>query len=262
MTSRQARRERREADRKAKKAARKAALNHPALPVSVEDEFSPELLAQARAVRERIARRAGLSPHPCPQPPAQNAAPPAEALRTRSEINRANAAHSTGPRSPEGKVTSSRNSLKHGLASGEIIISGEDPAAFDALLHDLLEEHHPANTTEEMLIHEMAQSYWLTQRALRLQNECFTADGIHEKRLALFLRYQTTHQRAFHKALNTLIGLQKSRLRQSRGFVSQHRTALDPQRGFVSQTAAQPNKSSACSGPECPETDQLATRAA
>ena len=260
MTPRQARRERREADRKAKKAARKAALNHPALPIPLEDEFSPELLAQARAVRERVGRRTSLSP--CPQPAAQNPAPPAGALRTRAEINRANAAHSTGPLSQEGRLTSCRNALKHGLASGTLIIPGEDPAALETLLNALLEEHQPANTTEEMLIHEIAQSYWLTQRALRLQNECFTADGIDEKRLALLLRYHTTHERTFHKALNTLICLQKDRLRQSRGFVSQRRAALDPQRGFVSQTVAQPNESSLCSGPESPQMDQLATRAA
>jgi hypothetical protein len=113
-----------------------------------------------------------------------------------------------------------------------------------------------------MLIHEMAESYWLTQRALRLQNECFTADGIDEKRLALLLRYHTTHERAFHKALNTLIRLQNDRLRQSRGFVSQHRAAHNPEHGFVSQTAAQPGESSLCSGPQCLEMDQLATRAA
>ena len=43
----------------------------------------------------------------------------------------------------------------------------------------------------------MAQSYWLEQRAIRLHNDCFTAEGIDERRLSLFLRYQTTYNRAF-----------------------------------------------------------------
>ncbi len=47
----------------------------------------------------------------------------------------------------------------------------------------------------------MAQSYWLAQRALRLQNECFTDEGVDDKRLSLYMRYHTTHERAFHKAL-------------------------------------------------------------
>ncbi|MBV9157656.1 MAG: hypothetical protein JO097_15430, partial [Acidobacteriaceae bacterium] len=76
---------------------------------------------------------------------------PALSTERRAEINRQNAQHSTGPCSIQGKLASSRNSLKHGLASGTLIIAGEDPAAFAALLSDLSDEHQPANTTEELL---------------------------------------------------------------------------------------------------------------
>jgi len=37
----------------------------------------------------------------------------------------------------------------------------------------------------------------------------------------LFLRYQSTQERAFHKALNTLLRLQKERRKNPAGFVSQ-----------------------------------------
>ena len=221
MTSRQQRKQRREQERKQKKEAYKTAraaaitpaASAPALTADINpellDEFTPELLSHANAVRARIQRLAV---------PAAS----------RAEINRANAQHSTGPRSDTGKLASSGNSLKHGLASGTLLIPGEDPAAFDSLLENLLSEHQPADTTEQMLIHEMAQSFWLAQRALGLQNECFTADGVDERRLSLFMRYHTTHERAFHKALNTLIRMQKDRrksdLAASRGFVS-HRKA-------------------------------------
>jgi hypothetical protein len=59
-----------------------------------------------------------------------------------------------------------------------------------------------------------------------------TAEGVDQKRLSLFLRYQTTHERAFHRALSTLIRMKKDRMRE---FVSQYRTKarLEPQ--FVSQ---------------------------
>lgn len=166
---------------------------------------------------------------------------------TRAEINRANAEHSTGPRSTTGKLASSRNSLKHGLASGELIIPGEDPAAFESLLHDLVEEHQPATPTEELLVREMAQSYWLTQRALRLQNDCFTDQDVDEKRLALFLRYQTTHERAFHKALNMLIRLRKECTRR---FVSQNRPHGSSERGFVSQNRPEPPEIPVQTAPE------------
>jgi len=243
---------RREQERKARKAAKKAGLHALAAPapplpeVPLEEEFSPEFLAQARAVRERIAYRVTTASESVIRPPkaensvaaqtesstprefgfvSQNAPIPEN---RRAAINRANAAHSTGPRSSTGKLASSRNSFKHGLASGQLIIAGEDRGEFDSLLQSLLAEHQPANTTEEILVHEMAQSFWLTQRALRLQNDCFTADGIDQKRLSLFLRYHTTHERAFHKALNMLIRLQKARKNEfttPRGFVSQHSQA-------------------------------------
>ena len=54
----------------------------------------------------------------------------------------------TGPRTPEGKAISSATSLKHGLASGRLIIPGEDRDDFEALLNDLVAEHAPATPTE------------------------------------------------------------------------------------------------------------------
>jgi len=163
----------------------------------------------------------------------------------RALTNRRNAQNSSGPRTPVGKLASSRNSTKHGLASSVLLIPGEDPAALAALQAAFLDEYQPANPTEHILIEEMAQSHWLTQRALRLQNECFSSEGVDTKGLALFLRYQSTHQRAFHRALNTLLALQRSRRKTTVGFVSQPipktaepDAAARPKAGFVSQTAS------------------------
>jgi hypothetical protein len=44
------------------------------------------------------------------------------------------------------------------------------------------------------------------------------------KKLALFLRYQTTYERAFYRALNSLKKLQRERCKTIRDFVSQKRT--------------------------------------
>ncbi len=208
MTARQARTERRAAERKARKAEQKRNR-------AMEDAMLPANVPAIGVVPQNAERS------------------------SRAEINRANAQRSTGPCTPEGKLASSRNSLKHGLASGEVIIAGEDPAAFEAVLRDLLEEHQPANPTQELLINEMAQSYWLEQRAIHLQNECFTEHGLDEKRLALFLRYQTTHHRAFHKALATLLQLRRGEARLAH-FVSQRRAESGTRAGFVSQSDRHP----------------------
>ncbi len=221
MTPRQARRERREADRKAKKLElKKSRLSDPASPPAAE--AYPEIQPPAASSESATSRHGFVS---------QNR----HLFSTRAEINRANAQLSTGPRTHAGNLASSRNSMQHGLASGQVIIEGEDSAAFDSLLHDFREEHQPATWTEELLVKEMAQSYWLTQRAIALQNHCFTDQGINEKQLALFLRYQTTHERAFYKALNTLLKLKKQHHQNQIGFVSQKRSAAATAVGFVSQ---------------------------
>ncbi|HEX4167296.1 MAG TPA: hypothetical protein VHZ55_17665 [Bryobacteraceae bacterium] len=171
----------------------------------LDDEFSPEFIAAARAHRAEVHRKAGIGePH-----------------------------LSTGPRTSEGKAISSRNSFKHGLASGEIVVAGEDPLEFDTHLQALLLEHQPADHTEHLLVNEMAQSWWLMQRAGRLQADCFAncAQLADEKQLALFLRYRITYERAFYKALNTLTKLQKERRKLS---PERHER---PHHQFVSQRA-------------------------
>ncbi len=218
MTPRQARRERREAERKAKKADIKQNLHRAPM--------APETALLSEPKMQTIDQAAAT------QPQHNEAACPGISTKIKAK--------STGPRTSEGKFVSSRNSFKHGLASGQVIVPGEDGAAFENLLNDLLQEHQPANVTEQLLVKEMAQSHWLTQRALRLQNECFTAEGVDGNRLALFLRYQTTHQRAFFKALSNLRALKKD---AARGFVSQPRPQArqfvrqnPPEQDFVSQT--------------------------
>ena len=226
MTSRELRKQRREEERKARKLAYRQSrasasaqeicgagslagepVARPALSFSPDllDEFSADELAEMMALRARVHARAGVSDLPDTPVSAEPKPGP------------------TGPTSPEGKATSSGNSLKHGLASGRVIIPGEDPAAFEALLSDLVNEHAPANETESLLVQQMAQSWWLMQRALRLQNEAFTETRVDTHKLALFLRYQTTHERAFYRALNSLMKLQKERRRSSPEFVSQNK---------------------------------------
>jgi hypothetical protein len=153
--------------------------------------------------------------------------------------NQANAQYSTGPVTEEGKARSARNNFRHGLASGQFIVPGEDPAEFDVLAQDLFNEHQPATTTEENLVLSMAQHFWLGQRAIRLQNEAF-ADGGSVAQLSLLLRYQTSNQRAYARCLADLFKLRAER-RRSEG--APLRTSLN---GFESQkrseTANQPPK--------------------
>ena len=83
----------------------------------------------------------------------------------------------------------------------------------------------------------MAQSHWLRKRAITLQDMCFRPDipaADQPKDLALYLRYQTTHDRAFYKALHELQKLRAQKRREEIGFVSQERKAADEARRKLS----------------------------
>jgi hypothetical protein len=128
-----------------------------------------------------------------------------------------NASHSTGPRTDEGKSIASQNSLKHGLASGTLLIPGEDPAAYEALVADFICQHEPQTPGEEIAITDMAHAWWLKTRAIALQNR-YLED---EKMLPLYLRYQAAHERAYYRALAELRKLKQERPESPTGSVSQ-----------------------------------------
>ena len=133
--------------------------------------------------------------------------------------NRANAQHSTGPKTPEGKSISSNNNFHHGFCGRFTVLPSESQQEFDELNAALRNEHQPATPTENILVDKMAAHHWLTRRALRLQDSALAEND--EKQFALFLRYQTTNDRAFHRCLNDLLKLRAEKRKQEIGFESQ-----------------------------------------
>jgi len=87
--------------------------------------------------------------------------------------NRQNAQKSTGPKSEEGKRISSRNAIKHGLYSRDIIIDSpalkEDPEEYQSLLQSLIDEFLPVGEMEECLVTKMANCLWRGRRAIRAE---------------------------------------------------------------------------------------------
>ncbi|MGH9696563.1 MAG: hypothetical protein ACRD5Z_20620, partial [Bryobacteraceae bacterium] len=113
------------------------------------------------------------------------------------------------------------------------VLPTESQSDFDALLAAFREEHQPETLTETTLIEAMAQHYWLRRRALSLESACYdmaTGAITDEKQLALYLRYQTTHERAFHKALNDLLKLRATKRKTEIGFESQQRAKREETR--------------------------------
>src|SRR5580698_11260010 len=140
--------------------------------------------------------------------------------------NRANAQLSTGPQSEAGLSAIVHNNFHHGLASAFVVLPSEDHAAYDDLLLHLSLEFSPSSETEEILVTAMAQHHWLSQRALRLQQPLFeaaveTGSAPDAKQLGLYLRYQSTNDRAYHKALSQLLRLRSDRRCSQIGFESE-----------------------------------------
>jgi hypothetical protein len=87
--------------------------------------------------------------------------------------NQANAQHSTGPRTPEGKAISARNNFQHGFTGAFTVLPWESQNEFDLLLGSLRDEHKPSGLTETILVDKMAQAIWLSKRAQMLQHVTF-----------------------------------------------------------------------------------------
>ncbi len=138
--------------------------------------------------------------------------------------NQENSQHSTGPTSQAGIDAIANNNFRHGLAGGDshhtfTFLEGEDPEKFKELHARLVKDHSPQGETEVIIVRRMTESEWLRARALRLQAGSLEV-GL-EKRFALFLRYETTHERAFYKALDELQNIRKQSHKTEIGFESQ-----------------------------------------
>src|SRR5437899_12746009 len=85
------------------------------------------------------------------------------------EANRQNAQHSTGPSTPEGRAAVRLNGLKHGLCAETIVVPGEDPAQFEAMLNAYRAEYQPATPSAEFLVRQLAMADWRLLRLHRIE---------------------------------------------------------------------------------------------
>jgi hypothetical protein len=92
-------------------------------------------------------------------------------MATSAQINanRANAQKSTGPRSAEGKSASRFNALKHGIDAASIVIPGEDPADYDALIAAYHRDFRPESPSETFHVDTMLRADWQKRRLQRVE---------------------------------------------------------------------------------------------
>ena len=94
---------------------------------------------------------------------------PENPLLSKSISNAKNALLSTGPKTPEGKEVSSRNSLKHGLSSHTSMLPDEDAEEWAELLSQCHEDMKPVGAREIELVNQIADSLWRLRRFRRVE---------------------------------------------------------------------------------------------
>lgn len=146
------------------------------------------------------------------------------------EANRENAKLSTGASSPAGKEAVSQNATKHGLTGSFVFRSDKDHQRFVEKYKSLVDDHNAQTIAELELVERMTESLWRSRIALDLQDECIDILAIEideavigqtSKKLELYMRYQSNHDRAYQRYAGELRKLQSETKKAEIGFVSQ-----------------------------------------
>jgi hypothetical protein len=107
-----------------------------------------------------------------PRPQSQPETPVSPA---RLAANRANAQHSTGPRTPEGKARSSRNAVKHGFTGSHFsIVRFEDIHEVGQYKADAVACYRPVNAEEMAAVERIALAHMKILRGYRMEAGLFT----------------------------------------------------------------------------------------
>ena len=136
--------------------------------------------------------------------------------------NRANAQHSTGPKTEGGKAAVAQNSTSHGLSSvGFTLLPHENPEAFVELKRSIEEQWEPETATEYFLVTEMVRAQWRLVRIEAIEAAVLTGAGEAEHdswaaiarelqsttgdALMKLDRYAASARRAWHKSVEALL---------------------------------------------------------
>ena len=97
----------------------------------------------------------------------------------RRAANRENAQKSTGPRTPEGKATSSQNAITHGIHVASPVLSTEDQAAFDTTERLLRREFAPRSAAEEWIFQKLIHVSWNQERMRTIEQVQYEITMLH-----------------------------------------------------------------------------------
>lgn len=118
--------------------------------------------------------------------------------------NRANAAHSTGPRTEAGKAASSRNGLTHGLFTKGDFVREAEQEDYDLLRTAYWDELNPQTVLEQTYIAAMVSAAWRLRRCSLLELSLAGFFGLDPMEDRVALPIQTSIDRARSQSFNML----------------------------------------------------------
>jgi hypothetical protein len=96
------------------------------------------------------------------------------ASENRLRANVRNASHACGPKTELGRAIASRNALRHGLCSTQVLLPNEDPAEFQAL-HDAWFDHdRPTDPGHVAALDSLVLAAWRLRRCARQEAAVLT----------------------------------------------------------------------------------------
>jgi hypothetical protein len=159
----------------------------------------------------------------------------------KSDSARTNGSRSKGPKTAEGKATSSKNAVTHGLTADFTVLDHESQDDFQILLDAHVDRFQPADDVELELVHAMAITRWRIRRIAGLETDLLenkvalckqeiegNFDAIGDagraafafekladdgKAMALLIRYETSLTRLYERTSKQLEQLQNRPLR-------------------------------------------------
>ena len=215
---------RRAQERKAKKLARKASTGREAASPNESGTSADLDVARESVVRATPSREVAVAATAPVDPETEVAAPeePTEISPARLAANRANAALSTGPRTPEGKAHSSTNALKTALTGRSVLLPSDAAAAYEQYVERFVREFQPVGVRECELVQSIADTNWRLRRIPTLEfalyargrtefAEKFAAEPAASQPAMIELETYLVYEKQFRN-----LQLQETRLRRQR----------------------------------------------
>jgi len=130
------------------------------------------------------------------------------------EANRRNAQQSTGPKTAEGKATSAKNAVKHGIFVKQILQGADDEevAEIELLVQEIRDCYQPVGKLEEILVEKIVVENVRYARILGFERQEFSRDcAFFNAAVDRVGRYATSMNRALSRAMEDLERLQAAR---------------------------------------------------